>query len=175
MRMGLALIEISKIINQVTITERFSPLIGLNIRTKSRLTARIEYKIERTLTLNLSNTQVTEVKSKDVGFDFGYTTSNFTLPFRVQGRTVSLKNDLTFRMNFSIRDTRTIQRRIDEGSTVTNGNVNFQLRPNISYVLNQRLNLQMYFERNLNEPKVTNSFKRATTSFGIQIRFSLAQ
>jgi len=163
------------IINQVSITERFSPLIGVNIRTKSRLTARIEYKTERTLTLNLSNTQITEVKSKDVGFDFGYTTSNFTLPFRVQGRTVSLKNDLTFRMNFSIRDTRTVQRRIEEGSTITNGNVNFQLRPNISYVLNQRLNLQVYFERNLNEPKVTNSFKRATTSFGVQIRFSLAQ
>ncbi|HEX9651670.1 MAG TPA: cell surface protein SprA [Cyclobacteriaceae bacterium] len=163
------------IINQVVITERFSPLIGLNVRTRSRLTAKIDYKIERTMTLNLSNTQITEIKSNDIGFDFGYTTSNFTLPFRVQGRTVALKNDLTFRMNFSVRDTRTHQRRIEEGSTITNGNVNFQLRPNINYVLNQRLSLQVYFERNINEPKVTNSFKRATTAFGVQIRFSLAQ
>ena len=32
------------IINQVRITERFSPLIGINVRTKNNLNARIDYK-----------------------------------------------------------------------------------------------------------------------------------
>ena len=163
------------VINQVQITERFAPLIGINVRTKSRLTARMEYKTERNLTLNLSNTQITELKSNDISFDFGFTKANFKIPFRVQGRTVSLKNDLTFRLNFTIRDTKTIQRKIDEQNTITRGNLNFQLRPNVSYVLNQRLNLQFFFERNINEPKVSNSFRRSTTSGGIQIRFSLTQ
>ena len=88
---------------------------------------------------------------------------------------VSLQNDITFRLNVTVRDTKTIQHRIEEGSTITNGNINFQLRPNISYVLNQRLNLQIYFERNINEPRVSNSFRRSTTSFGVQVRFSLTQ
>ena len=75
----------------------------------------------------------------------------------------------------TLSDTKTIQRKIDELNIITNGNINFQLRPNISYVVNQKLNIQLYYEQTVNEPLVSNSYRRATTRFGIQIRFSLAQ
>ena len=163
------------IINDVSISERFAPLIGLNIRTKTRLTARIEYRKERNLALQLSNSQISEMRSNDFSIDFGWTKSDWKIPFRVQGRTVTLKNDITFRMNFTIRDTETIQRRIEEDPTVTQGNINFQLRPTISYIVNERLNIQAFFERTINEPRVTNSFKRASTAAGVQLRFSLSQ
>lgn len=163
------------VISQVLISEQFAPLVGVNVRTKSRLTARAEYKTKRDLALNISNAQVTELNSKDVSFELGYTKNNVKLPFRSQGRTIVLKNDVTFRMNVTVGDTKTIQRKIGDLNTVTNGNVNFQLRPNISYVVNQKLTLQGYFERTVNEPQVTNSYPRSTTRFGIQVRFSLAQ
>jgi len=163
------------VISQVMISEAFQPLFGINLRTKSRLQARAEYKTKRDLALNISNAQVTEVSNKEVSFELGYTKNNMRLPFRSQGRTIVLKNDVTFRMNLTVSDQRTIQRKINELSTVTNGNVNFQLRPNINYVVNQKLTLQAYFERTINEPQVSNAFRRATTRFGVQVRFSLAQ
>ncbi len=163
------------VITDVSISERFAPLIGLNIRTKSRLTARVEYRKERNLALQLSNSQITEMRSNDFSIDFGYTKSEWRIPFRVQGRTVTLKNDITFRLNFTIRDTESIQRKIDEDATITEGNINFQLRPTISYIVNERLNVQAFFERTINEPQVSNSFDRASTTGGIQIRFSLSQ
>ena len=161
--------------NTVVISERFAPLIGINLRTKSRVTARIDLKKERNLALNMSNAQITELKSNDISFDLGFTKANMKIPIKVQGRVISLENDITFKINFTLRDTKTIQRKIDEESTVTAGNVNFQLRPQISYVLSQRLNLNFYFERNINTPRVTSSFPRSTTAFGVQVRFSLAQ
>jgi cell surface protein SprA len=163
------------IISQVLLSEQFSPLIGINMRTKGRLSANFQYKTKRDLALNISNAQVTELNTKDVSFEMGYTKNNMKLPFKSQGRTVVLKNDVTFRLNLTIGDTKTIQRKIDERNIVTAGNINFQLRPNISYVVNQKLNIQLYFERTINEPLITNSFRRATTRFGTQIRFSLAQ
>jgi cell surface protein SprA len=163
------------VISSVMISEQFSPLIGINVRTKGRLTARAEYKTKRDLSLNIPNAQIMEMNSKDVSLELGYTKNNLKLPFRSQGRTIVLKNDVTFRLNVTISDTKTIQRKIAELAQITNGNVNFQLRPNISYVVNQKLTLQAYFERTVNTPSVTNSFPRATTRFGIQIRFSLAQ
>jgi cell surface protein SprA len=163
------------VISQVLISEQFTPLIGVNVRTKSRLTARAEYKTKRDLALNISNAQVTELNSKDASFEFGFTKNNMKLPFKSQGRTIVLKNDVTFRMNLTISDSKTIQRKIGDQNTPTNGNKNFQLRPNISYVVNQKLTLQGYFERTINKPEVTNSYPRATTRFGIQVRFSLAQ
>ena len=163
------------VINQVAISERFAPLIGLNLRTKSRLDFRIEYRMERNLALQLSNAQVTELNRSDFVLDVGYRKAGFKIPWKIGGKDVTLENDLTFRLAMSIGDSETIQRKIEESNTVTSGNLNFQLSPTVSYVVNDRLNVQLYFERNINEPKVTNSFKRATTRFGTQISFSLAQ
>jgi cell surface protein SprA len=163
------------VINQVAITERFAPLIGINLRTKSRLDFRIEYRKERNLALQLSNAQVTELNRDDFVLDVGYRKAGFKIPWKMGGKNVTLENDLTFRLALSIGDSETIQRKIEESNTITSGNLNFQLSPTVSYVVNDRLNVQLYFERNINEPKVTNSFKRATTRFGTQISFSLAQ
>ncbi len=163
------------VIQQVAITERFSPLIGVNIRTKSRLNTRISYDRERSLSLNLSNAQVTELTSQAITFTFGFTKDKFKLPFRVQGRTVTLENDITFNLAMSFRDTKTVQRKIDDDNTITNGNINFQARPTLDYRVNERLNIQLYFNRTINNPLVTSSFRRTTTEFGTQVRFNLAQ
>lgn len=136
---------------------------------------RFDYKTKRDLSLNISNAQVTELIGKDWSFEVGYTKNNLKLPIKDQGRVITLKNDVTFRMNMSVTNNRTIQRKIEEVNTVTNGNINFQFRPNVSYVVNQKLNIQLYFERNVNEPLVTNSYKRSTTRFGTKIQFNLAQ
>ncbi len=162
-------------ISGVMLSEQFSPLIGINLRTKSRLSARIEYKTKRDLALTVSNAQITEQIAKDIAVELGYTKNNMKLPFRSQGRLLVLKNDVTFRMNVTVSDTRTIQRKIDDINVITAGNINFQLRPNVSYAVNKNLQVQMYFERTINSPQISNSFRRATSRFGAQIRFNLAQ
>ncbi|MBV6643485.1 MAG: cell surface protein SprA, partial [Cyclobacteriaceae bacterium] len=162
------------IINQVSIAEQFSPLMGINIRTKKNLSTRIEYRKERNLSLNMSNAQITEVSNNDVTLDFGLTKEDFKLPFKIQGRTVALENDVTIRVAMTIRDSETIQRKLEGENTVTNGNTNFQLRPSFTYKLNDQLDLTMYFERSVTDPKIS-SFRTATTAFGTQLRFGLAQ
>jgi len=136
---------------------------------------RFDYKTKRDLSLNMSNAQVTEMVGRDWSFEVGYTKNNLKLPFKDQGRVITLKNDVTFRLNASVTNNRTIQREIEKENRITNGNINFQLRPNVSYVVNQKLNIQLYFERNVNEPLITTSYKRATTRFGTKIQFNLAQ
>ena len=56
-----------------------------------------------------------------------------------------------------------------------NGNFNFQFRPTLSYVINRSLNLTVYFERTVNDPRVTTAFRRSNTAFGGQLRFNLSQ
>ena len=163
------------IINQVRIIERFAPLIGLNIRTKNNLNARVDYKKDRNIMLNLSNSQVNEMRNSDFTIDFGYTRDKLRLPFKYQGNTLILDNEIEFRLNFTIRNTKTIQRKIDDESVITNGNYNFQLRPNINYTVNDRMNLVIYYDRVVNKPTVSNSFPRYSTSFGARLRLSLNQ
>jgi cell surface protein SprA len=169
------------IINQVMINESFQPLVGLNFRTKSKLNFRFEYKTKRDVSLNVSNAQVTEVNGKDWSAEVSFTKNNMRLPFKDQGRIITLKNNITFLLNVSMNNNQTIQRtladaaqQVEGGSTITNGNINFQFRPNISYVVNQKLTIQIYGDHNTNEPLVTNSFPRTNTRVGFKILFNLA-
>ncbi len=162
------------IIPQVTISERFAPLIGLDIRTKQKVTFRVSYNRERNVVLNLANAQITELNNENVVLGGGFAKSNMKLPFRVQGRQVVLKNELTLRADVTVGDTRTIQRQLDGLQQVTAGRLNFQFRPTVNYMINQRLNVQGYFERTINQPRVLTSFPQRATSFGIQVRYNLS-
>ncbi|MGB3469118.1 MAG: cell surface protein SprA, partial [Cyclobacteriaceae bacterium] len=163
------------VINQVTLSEQFQPLIGINVRTKNNVSVKIDYKKDRNLSLNLSNSQITETKNNAITVDFGVTKDKFRLPFKVQGRTVTLENDLTFRVALSLRDTKTIQRKINEEAEPTSGSTNFQFKPTLNYKYNKKLDVTAYFERTINSQRVGTVPERRTSAFGFQIRFSLAQ
>ena len=86
-----------------------------------------------------------------------------------------MKNEINFRLNVSITNNLTIQRKIEEVNTITNGNMNIQVRPNVSYTINSKLNIQFYVDSNVNEPYVSNSYPRSTTRVGFKVLFNLSQ
>src|SRR5690606_22138674 len=147
----------------------------IDMLTKDRLNIALIYNKERNLGLNFSNSQVTEQKSNDFGLTLGYTKAGVKIPFKFQGRQTVLKNDLQFNLDSKLVSTKQIQRKIEEGSTVTSGNLNISIRPTISYLINQNLNLTLYFDRTINDPRVTTAYRRTSTAFGGQLRFNLGQ
>jgi cell surface protein SprA len=163
------------IMNQMILAERFAPLIGVNFLTKDRLNVQMEVNRERVIGLNVFNSQITEQKSIDFGLDIGYTKAGVKIPFKIQGRQEVLKNDLQFRLNARIVDTRQVQRMIEENDRVTNGNLNVQIRPTVGYIINKKLNITIYFDRSINDPRVTTAFRRSSTAFGGQLRFNLSE
>ncbi len=171
------------VFNNIVISEKFAPLIGINVRTISKMTINVMYNRGRDIGLNLSNHQVTEQTSQDLSLDVRYTKSNLKLPFRINGQRRVLKNEVAFQLNVTYRDQNTIQRKInDEGTLVndsydlpTGGNQNIQIKPSVNYTVNQKLSVQAYFDRQINNPRVSTSYNRRDTRFGIQLRYSLTQ
>jgi cell surface protein SprA len=159
----------------ITLSERFQPLVGVEVRTQSRITARMEYNRDRTIALNLSNSQVAELFNQDVTVNIGFTKNNVKLPFKLNGVKKTLKNDMTMQLGLTFRDTRSIQRKFDGENIPIAGNINFQLRPTVNYMVNNRLSVQFYFDRTFNDPLVSNSFYRSSTSGGVQLKFNLAE
>jgi cell surface protein SprA len=181
-------------VNQVSIVERLAPLVGVNFQTVGKVTGRLEYRTDRSVLLNITNAQVTELYTKEFVIGFGYATNSFKLPFKVGGEQRVLRNNLTARLDLSIRDNITVQRAIldvvDPGdnptqpvtpfegratSQITNGSKTLQLRPTIDYLLNTRLNLQLYYSQTVTTPRISNAFRNSTSEGGIQLRYSLAQ
>jgi len=163
-------------IPHIVISEQLMPLIGINITMKNGLTAKFEYKKSRNLALSLVDYQLVEGRSKELTFGAGYRIKGMTLPFKIGGKKTTLDNDLNFKLDFSLRDDITVNNLLDQNhSEATRGSKTVSLSPSIDYVVNNRLNLRLFFDRRRTVPATSASYPVSNTKAGISVRFTLAE
>ena len=162
--------------NSISIIERFSPLIKVDVTLKSGLTFNFELKTDRSLNLSTSFL-INEIHNKEYVFGTGFRKSGVVLPFKINGRKPLLKNDLDFRFDFSIRDGYTITRNINAASypppSANAGMKSISIRPTLNYQITDNLNFRAFYNRNVNKPRTSQSFPTALTNFGISLRYTL--
>jgi len=162
-------------INSVSISEQFSPLIGLDITWINDLETRAEIKTTRNLALSFANNQLTEMLSKEMVFGLGYRFSRMDLIIKTKKSQKAYSNDLNVRADLSFRKTNTILRKLVEADEqMTAGQSNVTLKTSADYMLSDRFQLRLYYDRILNKPLI-GSFNTANTNFGVSFRFTLAQ
>jgi cell surface protein SprA len=172
---GTPLFAPAFIMSTITMEEKFSPVIGIQFTTKKNFTGSFNWNKERKAALNLSNAQVAEYNSRDFVFGIGFKRNNVKLPFRGRdGNLIVLKNDLNFRMDLTSRDLKVLQRRLDGDVVPIQGNYNLQIRPQLQYQINKKINMGMYWERLVNTPFTSLSFERTSSIFGMNARFNLS-
>jgi cell surface protein SprA len=159
-------------VQNITISEQFSPLIGMDATWTilgQALTTKFEYKKDRQATLSLNNNQITEVKSDEIVIG-------------MQTKIVKVKlikklpaNDLNAGINFSFRDNSTLIRKVVENTNQgTAGQQIISFKLNIDYNLTQNLTMSYFYDQNLNTPKVATSYPTGNINTGIKLRFNLA-
>lgn len=163
-------------INTVSIVEQFSPLINIDLIWKNGLTSKLEMKKSRNLSLSLENNQLTEVQNNEFVFGTGYRFEDVQLVVRTGGREQQLKSDLNLRADLSIRDNKTIMRKIIEETNIpTAGQKVITLKLTADYLLSDKFNLRLFFDRIVNKPFVATTFPSANTNFGVSLKFTLVQ
>ncbi|MBO6518266.1 MAG: cell surface protein SprA, partial [Bacteroidia bacterium] len=161
----------------VSLIERLTPVLGVDVTMKNGLTLKLEHKRDRNISLFMSTFQMIEQRNMEWVVGAGFVAKGVRLPIRYRGSRIYLENNLNFRFDLSIRDGVTIRRDIGPGNTgITTaqaGNRIFSVRPNIDYKVNDSTNLRLYYNRTLTEPKNSQSFRSAITDFGVSIRYTL--
>ena len=99
------------------------------------------------------------------------------MPFNIPGlNNNKLSNDLTFRLDVSLRDVFNSNSRLDQTNAYgTGGQKEITIQPSIDYVLNSRVNLQFFFDQRRVEPYISTAAPSTTTRAGVKVRVSLAQ
>ena len=162
------------LVPNITISEAFDPLIELDMTFSNQLQTRFEFKKSRQLSLSLIDYQLAESRSTEVTFGFNWRKKGFPLIKKI-GK-MKLDNDVTFRLDFSLRDDATANSKLDQQTSFgTAGQKVIRIAPSIDYVLNNRVSLKLFFEQNRNIPKISNAFPITNTRGGLQVRVSLAQ
>lgn len=162
-------------INSVSINEQYNPLINIDMMFLNDMTIRGEIRSQRNLSLSFSNNQLTEILSNEYSFGLGYRFTKMDLFIKTKKSQKMYSNDLNFRADLSYRQTRTILRKMVEGANqLTAGQDAITLKTTADYMLSDRFEMRIYFDKVINKPKV-GSFNTATTNAGVSFRFTLAQ
>jgi cell surface protein SprA len=164
------------LVPNITIQEQFAPFIGIDITTISQLNVKFEYKKSRTLSLSLVDYQLSETRGTEWVIGAGWRKRGFTLPFKLPGmKNKKLENDINFKLDLSMRDDATSNSRLDQATAYgTGGQKVITIQPSIDYVLNNRLNLKLFFDQRRVTPYISTAAPTINTRAGLQIRISLA-
>ncbi len=158
-------------INTVSINENFSPLFGINMDWKNSLTTRIEYKRSRTVAMNMANTQVNEVNSAEFIVGAGYRFNE--VPLIINQKEFS--SDLNIRIDFSMRNNRTVIRKLEDlsGSEITAGQRIFSIKGSMDYMLSNKFTVRAFYDQRMTTPYISNSFPNANYNVGFSLMFTL--
>ncbi len=163
-------------INQVTLRESLNPLFKIDMTFKNSVTARLEIKKERTLTLGLSNNQLTDRSSNEWIVGTGYRIKELAFNVRAAGRQRKISSDLDLKLDFSVRSNQVVIRKIEENQEeITGGNSVITLKFTADYVVSSQFNLRLFYDKVMTNPYVSNTFPSAITNAGFSVRFTLAQ
>jgi cell surface protein SprA len=166
------------LVPNITISEQFAPLLEVDMTFTNELSARVEYRKSRQLSLSLVDYQLAENRSTEYTVGLNWRKRNLPLlkNFKIGKNGKPLDNDVTFRFDFSLRDDATSNTKLDQNTAYpAAGQKVIRISPTIDYVLNSRVNLKFYFEQNRVIPKLATAAPITTTRGGVQVRVSLAQ
>lgn len=159
--------------SQVSILEQFVPLFGIDARFKDGMTASLEFRKSRALSLSISNTQLAQQNLNVYVFGWGYHARDFHFPFGWFSETTN-KKDVNFKVDFSLQDSKTlIYQSGVPGAQISSGSQNIAVKPSIDYMINKVFNLNFFYDSTITKPYTSQTFVTASTTFGINIKMIL--
>lgn len=164
-------------ISTVTITEAFSPLIGLNLTMKNSLNVKAEYRKQRNLALNVTSVQLTEGHTDEFVIGGGYTIKNLSfIAKKKDGGQKKVSNDLKIQVDVSYKDVKMLLRKIDGGITqASSGNRVLAIKISADYVLSQKINLQLFYDHQGTTPLISSSYPVKADNIGLNIKLMLTR
>ena len=164
-------------ISTVSLTEQFAPLIGINAVLKNSMTAKFEYRKQRNLSLNLSSSQLIDAMTDEFVIGWGYVVKDFDLILNLKNETqTNIKNDLKLNADLSFKDIKSLLRRIDQDLTqASSGNKMLTLKIMADYVFSSKVNIQMFYDRQISTPLISSTFPVSSTNFGVSFKFMLTR
>jgi cell surface protein SprA len=187
-------------IPEVVITEQLAPLLGIDMKFKSGMTFKVDFKRSRTLAMSFIDYQLAETQSSSYTVGFGYRLKDVNIPFLTGKKSKKKKstrstppsnpggiagsrggnrgqnaNDMTFKFDFDLRDDITVNHRLDQldQAVPTRGARTVSINPSVDYALNSRLKLRLFTDYRKTVPKTSQSFPITTVNAGVTVQFTL--
>lgn len=168
-----------EVISRQSVTQSFSPLIGLNISFKpmfgGSLTAALRINNSKTTSLVPSSSLIQVINTNDWSFNANYAKAGFEIPLFG----LSLKNDISFAVTISRNSNEPIDYRFVEGSNKPekvqgSGSIVTTINPSVQYSLSSKVQMQLFYKYIKTEPiDNVSTIPRTSNEGGLNIRISI--
>lgn len=182
----------------IVISDQFSPLIGVSMKTKTEFTFEAEWRKSRTMGLSLEDLR--EQRSSEIRFGAGYTIKNFRSGKKKKRKRRAQKDakdddkntggvasgrpgvkntrgkTLTMNLDFSITDTKELIYEVSQGvdGVANSGQRSIQISPSADYDINENLTMRFFFDYNYSETAVRiNSGERLSIRGGVTAQLKI--
>jgi cell surface protein SprA len=141
------------------------------------MTAKAEYRKQRTLSLNITSTQLAEVTSDEYVVGLGYILKDFNVILKLKNdKQTQVKNDLKLSADFSLKDSKSLLRKVAENITqASSGNKIVTLKIIADYVFSSKINIQLFYDRQSSSPLISSSYPVSSSNFGVSFKFMLTR
>lgn len=162
-----------KLYTNVTLVEQFNPLIKLDFEMKNSINIQAEVRKDRSLSMSFDNNLLTEVSGKEYVLGLGYRVKDVRFTTRLGGSKKTLKGDVNFKADLSLRDNITIIRNLDINTNqITSGQNLWSIKFTTDYALNKNLTALFFYDHTFSKFKVSTAFPQTTIRSGITLRYN---
>ena len=165
-------------ITTVSITEAFSPLIGLSSTLMNNVSLTLRYNRARNVNLNISSYQITEMLKNDFSFGTGYRFDNFNKVLKIKKTGgPNFNNELKVDVTISYSKTQSLIRTIEDQLTqALSGDSQTMLKLSADYSLSKMITLQGFFDKQISNPLISSTaYPLTKTDFGINVKVNFTR
>lgn len=160
----------------VSINEQYSPLINFDMTMANSLIIKFAMRKSRNVALSFSNNQITEVKSEELIIGTGYRFKQIPIKLSLGGGSKTFKSDINLKLDFSIRENKTILRKlIEDIDQISQGQSIMSINFSGDYQFSRSLTFKIFYDQVINSPFVSSQYPNSNIKAGISLRFTLAQ
>jgi cell surface protein SprA len=161
---------------QVAIMESMSPVISLDLSMKNSFKFKAEWRKSRSVTMSTSSFQISEQTNNEFIVGTGYRFKDLKITYNFSGVKRQSISDLVLNLDVSIRDNKTVLRKIEEEiNQPSAGQKIFSINFLAEYLLTKNVSLKAYYDHVLNKPVLSGSISSLTIEAGFGVRINFAQ
>ncbi len=173
------------IAGSVSFQESFNPLTGINLTWKNGINSGINFKKDRNVALNLTNSTLTEIRNWDFNIRSGYTIKDVPLVFKTSGGgqrkfvsnvnitgDFSIRNNVTYNHQLALNIADSLSTNVSERIA---GKINYAFKIGADYQLNKNLSVRGFYEHTIDKPWISTSFRTVRAKFGFSVNYRLTE